>query len=160
MSTVIEAVRIIALLVALLFGGMGLGIYLADILAPDSPIAMLVGVLMLPLCLGLGMTSRLGVASAAVRSRLRKAGLWAERGFAEAVGHGMDDPPGRALPGAHVFVPVSVTISIVGGILIALSPSSIGFFLVLAVTALAGLVYGVLLWWLAEAGLLPFPKQA
>ncbi len=63
------------LLGILLLGGMGVGVILAKVLAPGSAFAQLVGLVMLPLCLAIGMSSWYAAASTHVWNGLAGEGL-------------------------------------------------------------------------------------
>lgn len=152
------------LVAVLLFGGMGVGLSLARILAPGSLFAQVVGCLMLPLCLGIGMSSWYAAASRQVWGSLANAMFEAFKGqdFKDAVEESMRDLPfeGEALPGTHVFLPVSLVISAIGGGLISLAPAATGFLDVVPLMLLVGLGYGVLLRFLARCCYLPIPDPA
>lgn len=150
------------LLAALLFGGMAVGTWLAEWLAPGSWIAAMVGFMMLPLCFGLGMTSWYAVAHAAVMKRLGRAVLRGAMGedFRGAVKTELTDLAGQTLPGTGVFVPIAAMVSLGGGAVIGLVPDSSGFFWSLAANGAVGTAYGFLLRWLAVNGHLPLPEDA
>ncbi len=152
------------LLGILLLGGMGVGVILAKVLAPGSAFAQLVGLVMLPLCLAIGMSSWYAAASTHVWNGLAEAMFQAFSGkdFDQAVDDSMRALPfeGEALPGTYVFLPVSLVISLIGGALVGLTSASIGFLPALAVMAAVGLGYGVLLRALARSGYLPLPVAA
>ena len=152
------------LLGILLLGGMGVGVILAKVLAPGSAFAQLVGLVMLPLCLAIGMSSWYAAASTHVWNGLAEAMFQAFSGkdFDQAVDDSMRALPfeGEALPGTYVFLPVSLVISLIGGALVGLSSASIGFLPALAVMAAVGLGYGVLLRVLARSCYLPIPGAA
>ena len=149
------------LLGILLFGGVGVGLLTAKLLAPGSAFAQLVGLLMLPLCLAVGMSSWYSAASAQVWTRLAHAMFEAFEGqdFKDAVEESMQQLPleGEALPGTFVFIPVSLVVSLIAGTLIGLTTASAGLFPAVAVMAAIGLGYGVLLRVLARSRLLPIP---
>ena len=148
-------------LALLLFGGGGLGMLLADALAPGSTFATAVGMFMLPLCLGAGLGAWYSVASTAVWSRLVKALFRVGGGqdLQSAMTESFADMQGKAMPGTWVFIPVSVAISAVAGLLIAIAATS-GALTALAAVAGTGIVYGLLLRWLARNGHLPLPDEA
>ncbi len=152
------------LLGILLLGGMGVGVILAKVLAPGSAFAQLVGLVMLPLCLAIGMSSWYSAASTHVWNGLAEAMFQAFSGkdFDQAVDDSMRALPfeGEALPGTYVFLPVSLVISLIGGALVGLTSASIGFLPALAVMAAVGLGYGVLLRVLARSCYLPIPGAA
>ena len=152
------------LLGILLLGGMGVGVILAKVLAPGSAFAQLVGLVMLPLCLAIGMSSWYAAASTHVWNGLAEAMFQAFSGkdFDQAVDDSMRALPfeGEALPGTYVFLPVSLVISLIGGALVGLTTTSIGFLPALAVMAAVGLGYGVLLRVLARSCYLPIPGAA
>ncbi len=152
------------LLGILLLGGMGVGVILAKVLAPGSAFAQLVGLVMLPLCLAIGMSSWYAAASTHVWNGLAEAMFQAFSGkdFDQAVDDSMRALPfeGEALPGTYVFLPVSLVISLIGGGLVGLTSASIGFLPALAVMAAVGLGYGVLLRVLARSCYLPIPGAA
>ncbi len=152
------------LLAILLLGGMGVGVILAKVLAPGSAFAQLVGLVMLPLCLAIGMSSWYAAASTHVWNGLAEAMFQAFSGkdFDQAVDDSMRALPfeGEALPGTYVFLPVSLVISLIGGGLVGLTSTSIGFLPALAVMAAVGLGYGVLLRALARSCYLPIPGAA
>ncbi|MDJ0970632.1 MAG: hypothetical protein QNJ06_12135 [Kiloniellales bacterium] len=152
------------LLGILLLGGMGVGVILAKVLAPGSAFAQLVGLVMLPLCLAIGMSSWYAAASTHVWNGLAEAMFQAFSGkdFDQAVDDSMRALPfeGEALPGTYVFLPVSLVISLIGGALVGLTSASIGFLPALAVMAAVGLGYGVLLRVLARSCYLPIPGAA
>ena len=149
-------------LAGLLFGGMGVGVLLAQILAPGSLLAEAVGFLVLPLCLGAGMSAWHAAATAAVSRRLLGSIFQAARGkdLHEAVEENLSDLRGQQIPGTGVFLPSSFLISAGAGALIGVLPASIGFLAAFAVLTLTGLCYGVLLRHLARAGILPLPDDA
>ncbi|MDJ0946995.1 MAG: hypothetical protein QNJ30_26390 [Kiloniellales bacterium] len=152
------------LLGILLLGGMGVGVVLAKILAPGSAFAQLVGLVMLPLCLAVGMSSWYAAASTHVWNGLAEAMFQAFSGkdFDQAVDDSMRALPfeGEALPGTYVFLPVSLVISLIAGGLVGLTSASVGFLPALGVMALVGLGYGVLLRTLARNCYLPIPGAA
>ena len=149
------------LLGILLFGGVGVGLQTAKLLAPGSAFAQLIGVLMLPVCLAVGMSSWYSAASAQVWTRLTHAMFNAFEGqdFKDAVEESMQRLPleGNALPGTFVFIPVSLVVSLIAGTLIGLTATSAGLVPAVAVMAAIGLGYGVLLRVLARHCLLPIP---
>ncbi len=152
------------LLGILLLGGMGVGVVLAKILAPGSAFAQFVGLLMLPLCLAIGMSSWYAAASTHVWNGLSEAMFQAFSGkdFDQAVDESMRALPfeGEALPGTYVFLPVSLAVSLIAGGLVGLTSASVGFLPVLGVMAMVGLGYGVLLRSLARNCFLPIPGAA
>ncbi len=152
------------LLGILLLGGMGVGVILAKVLAPGSAFAQLVGLVMLPLCLAIGMSSWYAAASTHVWNGLAEAMFQAFSGkdFDQAVDDSMRALPfeGEALPGTFVFLPVSLVISLIAGGLVGLSTTSVGFLPALGVMAAVGLGYGVLLRTLARGCYLPIPGAA
>ncbi|HSE78242.1 MAG TPA: hypothetical protein VLG66_09565 [Alphaproteobacteria bacterium] len=157
-----QTLRLILLLAALLFGGIAIGAWLAEWLAPGSWLAAIVGFIMLPLCFGLGMTSWYAIAHAAVMKRLGRAVWRGAKGedFRGAVKSELADLAGRTLPGTGVFVPIAALVSLGGGAVIGLAPNSGGFFLSLIVNGGVGTAYGFLLRWLAVNGHLPLPEDA
>ena len=152
------------LLGILLLGGMAVGVILARILAPGSAFALLVGLVMLPLCLAIGMASWYAAASTHVWNGLVEAMCQAFAGkyFDQAVDDSMRALPfdGEALPGTGVFLPVSLVISLIAGGLVGLTTASVGFLPALGVMALVGLGYGVLLRTLARRCYLPISGAA
>lgn len=152
------------LLAILLLGGMGTGVLLAKILAPGSGFALFVGLLMLPLCLAVGMSSWYAAASTHVWNGLSQAlfQAFAGKDFDQAVDDSMRELPfeGEALPGTFVFLPVSLIVSLISGTLVGLTTASIGLLPALGVMAAVGLGYGVLLRVLARSCYLPIPGAA
>lgn len=143
----------------LLFGGVFAGMGLAEWLAPGSDWAQFVGFMTLPLIFGAGMSAWRAFAGSLIFSRLIRALFKMARGqdFEQAAKESFRDLEGKPIPGTHVFVPISLMISLIAGLLIALSPETVGFFQVVGVMVAAGLGYGLLLRWLARTGRLPMP---
>ena len=157
-------IGVVFLIGILVVGGIGVGTFLAKMLAPGSLFALIIGFAMLPLCFVLGFATWYSIASALVWNQLVKAFRHALKGqdFSEAVTESMNDLPldGKGLPGTYVFIPVSLIISLVAGILIGTTPASVGLVNAIVVMTVVGASYGVLLRYLARGCYLPIPDEA
>jgi hypothetical protein len=152
-----------ALLATLLFGGMEVGLLLAEYLAPDSLVGQFVGFFMLPLSLGVGMTVWYWTAFGAFLLRilppLRRKRPITEADFRETFRGVISGMAKQVPPGCFLFVPVSTGISLLAGVAIGLIPSSAGLLRCIALTTLAGFVYGIMLWQLTKRGVIPIPED-
>jgi hypothetical protein len=129
------------------FGGAGVGLLLAEWLAPSAAIASLVSFLMLPAAMIAGFHAWLGAAILLSVPRLARR---------------LIDPSGRTTedclvpPGAWAFLPIGSGAGGLGGLLTGLlSPASV--LVTVPIYWLAGTAYGFGLWRLARSGHLPFP---
>jgi hypothetical protein len=136
-----------ALALAVMFLGSGLGgTLLVTTIAPGSFLAAFAGAFAFPLAFGLGMPCWLGLALATA--------LWGR------VRHGPRKARPHEIPGGSIaFVPVSIGLAGVAGLVVGLSGSRIGAVATLALYLLLGTVHGVACWQLARRGYLPFPVE-
>ena len=155
----LEGLRLFLLIGALFFGGMFVGMHLAETLAPESDWATAVGLFMLPLSLMIGWKAWYAAATAALGKRLFKALFQVLRGkgLRQAAQESLADLEGKAPPGTNAFIVASFSVSLIAGALIGLSPDASSLAQCLGVMVAAGLGYGFLLRWLARAGYLPLP---
>lgn len=145
---------VLALAVAL-FGGAALGLGLAHIMAPRSILADIVGFFVFPLAFALGWQAWIGLAI--VLSLPRFFRRLRKRGEPEA-GSDEDSAPAAELPGAGVFVPIATGMGLGCGVLVGIV-SSWPLPVVLVAYTFGGLAYGLMLWWLANAGFLLWPEE-
>jgi hypothetical protein len=136
---------------ALFVGGAGVGVALADVLAPDSEWAEAVSAFALPLAFILGFQAWLGLALLGM--------------FAHAARRLTGRPATAApiqprIPGAIVFVPIASGTGGAAGLIVAWLSSSRSAWLVLPAYWAVGTLYGVLVWRLARAGFLVPPESA
>lgn len=144
---------------ALFFGGIGIGLATTSVLAPESAAAAMIGFLMLPMSLGLGMASwysmlRPHTAPSLVRALIT--GLQTLE-LHDAVRREFAKVEDRALQGTRVFVPTSVGISFFAGWLISCFSGAGESGLIITVYTSLGLSYSMMVTWLARRGLLPHP---
>lgn len=161
-----RALEIFLLLAVLLFGGMAVGRWTAAILAHDHALAVFIGSFMLPLSLGIGMTMWYSIAHTVILSRLTKA-VWthwragrSDAQFRDSVKESLQGLRVDAPPGTFVFVPVSLVVCFIAGVLIAFAPAVSSRWLAIGICTGMGLAYGLLLWRLARSGKLPIPEEA
>ena len=138
----------------LVAGGAGVGALLARVAGDGSTGALTAGAVTLPIALGIGVGAWGGLAKAWIVAKLwgalrrpeiaqdPKAAIAAQ--FAEL-------RDGGPLPGAWVFLPVSLGVGAVGGFVVALASGG-GVVGATAVYALAGGVFGVVTTRLARRG--------
>ena len=155
------AVGLFALLAALLFGGMAVGLAIATTLGGGSVGAILVGFVYLPICLGVGMTAWRGIvlawlASGLVRAAARSGGD--EERLRDATREHHVGIREGGLPGTWVFVPIASAVSLVAALAMLLlsDGNRLGS---AAATLVVGIAYGVLLRRLATGGWLPVPEE-
>ena len=137
----------VLVLATLFLGGGLLGVALSQWLAPESILAQFVGLFSFSAPFIVGLQWWLGLALGIA--------LW------RTAWHGPMTPEERrtAIPaGSFVFVPVSVTLAAVAGVLIGILGSSLGFLATLGLYVLLGLGYGTACWLCARSGYLPFPQ--
>ena len=141
-------------LIALLFLGGGVfGVELAEIMAPDSILAQFVGLFLLPLSFAIGMQLWLGFALLMAIGHLIVYVFRKKKSVSQ-----QPATPFTAPPGAFVFLPVSLFLSVAAGILTAIV-SSLNFFLVFFVYICVGAIYGTVVWMIARSGYLPLPES-
>lgn len=143
------ALRLLSLALAL-FGGAGIGILLAGMLAPGSQLALLLGFLLLPTILVVGLHLWLGFAVLLVALDFLR-----RRARAEPSGsaRNLEIPPG-----AWAFIAVGSIAGLAGGVLTGLLFATGSVLRVTLAYWAAGSAYGAALWFLARAGYLPFPE--
>ena len=136
---------------ALLFlGGGAAGVGLSRSLAPESWAAQFVGLFSLSLPFAIGMQAWLGLALTTEIWRAVKPGGRPADDVACA-----DSIPG----GSFAFVPTSVLLAGVAGLLIGIFGSSLGVLVTTGLYLALGLSYGVACWLYAKNGYLPFPHE-
>ena len=145
---------VLALAVAL-FGGAALGLGLAHVMAPRSIVADIVGFFVFPLAFALGWQAWIGLAIALSLPRLFRR---LRRREEPEVEPDEDRAQAAELPGAGVFVPIAMGMGLGCGVLVGVV-STWPLPVVLVVYTFAGLAYGLMLWWLASAGLLLWPEE-
>ena len=161
-SPIRETIATLALLAALLFGGMAIGLAVALFLAGGSVGSIVVGFLALPLAFGLAMTAWRGLLAAWLMGQLAGS-LVRSRGdegrFRDDLGRSLVRARASGvLPGTWVFVPVCTAVGAIGAVAMAIAAdgdrlASGGAILV------AAIAYGVGLRRLARRGLLPIPEE-
>jgi hypothetical protein len=154
---------VFGLIAGLFFGGMFLGMRLADWLTPGSHFGKFVGFLMLPLSFGLGMTCWYWIANAVFFTRFFRA-VWRVRkerdDFRKTLKSELVKFGDRAPSGTFVFVPISFALSSIAGALMGIIPGSRGILLTVPICSTLGLAYGLVVWRLARSGHLPIPEEA
>ncbi len=141
--------RLATMLLVPIAGG-AFGAFVGSRVAPDSPAGIGVSAVMLPLALFAGISLWFGAGMALGIVRLVT--------FAFL-------PPGRRLferpvsmpPGSAMFVPASLAIAGVAGVLVGVLSAEASVFSTTALYALVGLAYGLLAWRLARLGYLSPP---
>ena len=136
-----------ALAIAVLFlgGGVG-GSLVATALVPDSDVAALAGLFTFPVAFAVGMPCWLGLALITA--------LWGR------VRQGPRKPRPHEIPGGSIaFIPVSIAVASLAGLVIGLAGSRIGFLATAASYPVLGAAYGIACWRLARSGYLPFPAE-
>lgn len=137
----------------LFLGGGGIGLWLADVLAPGSRAAQAVSFFALPLAFAAGLQLWYGLALLSVVPRLLGFGRSRPR----------PRPSGSAvrpdLPGSVVFVPLSSGIAAIAGIVVGLLSPTEAAWLVALVYWLAGTAHGLVAWRLARRGVLLPPES-
>lgn len=143
------------ILFGLFFGGGFVGVQVSRVLAPESGLAEFVSFLAFPAAFIFGFVMWAGAAiPAAVRRLVR---LVREGG---RVSPGKDGVPESMIPpGSFAFVPAGLLTCTLAGGVVAMISRPFGFFWVLFLYTVLGLVYGVGCWRLARAGYLPFPRE-
>lgn len=163
-TTKADALGLVALLAAFLFGGMAYGLAVAVLVAGGSPGALFVGFMALPLAFGLGMTAWRSVLGAWIMAKLATS-MVRSRGdedrFREEVKRAFAgiraEGPAR-LPGTWVFVPAATAVGAVAALATLFVAD--GARVVAATLLFAGCVaVGVALRRLARAGRLPLPEE-
>jgi len=159
-STGFNSLRTSLLVGGLFFFGMLAGIALTTVMAPDSEMAMFVGFLVWPVSFGVGMslwyslaTSRL--AGKLFRALFRSLQTWDLDASLRSELSGTD---WKSAKSTSIFVPITVFISFLAGLIIACSPTARNFDLVVCSFTGFGLLYSMFVTWLARLGVLPFPR--
>jgi len=145
---------VLALAVAL-FGGAALGLGLAHVMAPRSIVADIVGFFVFPLAFALGWQAWIGLAIALSLPRLFRR---LRRREDPEVEPDEDRAQAAELPGAGVFVPIAMGMGLGCGVLVGVV-STWPLPAVLVAYTFGGLAYGLMLWWLANAGFLLWPEE-
>jgi hypothetical protein len=141
------------------FVGAGLlGMRLAALLAPASGLASAVSTLMLPLGVFLGLVAWLGAALLLLLPSAIRALLALLRGKRERTGQRAALDPLEVPPGSVVFVPTCTLCGASAGVIVGLVSPHWGFFSVVGLYLVLGLLFGILCWRLARAGYIPFPE--
>lgn len=142
--------------------GIGLGIGLTSLLAPESETAFLIGFLVLPICFVLGLSFWYAVVTADGFSKIGKALLISLRtgDLQGAVMKTFSAPRGRTLDGTRIFVPITVLISFLAGCLVAQCTITTDYGLVVAGYTCVGLFYSMAVTWIARMGFLPKTSQS
>ena len=148
------ALIVLALAVAL-FGGAGLGLGLAHFMAPRSILADVVGFFLYPLAFALGWQAWIGLALMLSLPRLLRRMRRRDEPEDETEAH---RTPAVVIPGAGIFVPIATGMGLAGGVLVGVV-SSWPLPVVLVTYTFGGLIYGLMLWWLANAGFLLWPEE-
>jgi hypothetical protein len=139
-------------LFALFLGGGGIGLWLADALAPGSRAAQFVSFFALPLAFAVGLQIWYGLALLSVVPRLL--------GFGRSPPEVRPSRGARAeLPGSVVFVPVTSGIAAMAGIVVGLLSPTRAAWLVALVYGLVGTAHGLVAWRLARRGVLLPPES-
>lgn len=144
----------------LLFGGIGIGLGITYLLAPHSPAAAMIGFLMLPFSLGLGLSSWYSMLRPRVAPSLAKAFLTSLQTLElhDAVRREFANVDDRAVLESRIFVPTTVGITFFAGWLISCISGGAESGLIITVYTSIGLGYSMLVTWLARRGLLPQPQ--
>lgn len=145
-------------LAVMLFGGALAGSGVERAVAPESDVAHLVGFVLLPLSLGLGLVAWFYLALAITGGRIASAWARNRRGFREAVAASAD-PEAPTLPGTGVFVPIAIGICAVGGVIVAILPGGDSFLLTVAAHVTLGAAYGLAARALALRRYLTLPEE-
>jgi len=157
----VHTLKVFVLLFVLFIGGMELGLLLAEWLAPGSWLAKAAGMFMLPLSLGLGMTAWYTIATTVILSKLAmKFARRPDADFRAAAVDTLRETVRKVPPGAFIFLPISLGVCFVAGVLMGLSPHARSLLLSVAVCTLLGAAYGATCWLLARGGHLPIPEEA
>ena len=157
-----ETIGLVALLAALLFGGMAIGVAIAVGVAGQSVGAVVVGFFALPLAFGLSLSAWRGVVMAWLMGNLAGS-LVRSRGdeerFRDDLGRSFERARASGgLPGTWVFVPICAGVGVVGGAAMAIAADQNR--IVSGATILVAAVgYGIVLRRLARRGLLPIPEE-
>lgn len=131
----------------LFFGGGGVGVLMADWLAPGSGVAGLFSFLAWPAAFLLGFYAWAGLAVFALLWRLIR-------------GRGRPHPSEAVIPpGTNGFIWSSLITCGMAGVIAGALSARYGLFMVTGIYLLVGLLYGALCWQLARTGWLPFPKD-
>jgi hypothetical protein len=154
--------RAILLVGCLLFGGIAVGVAATGLLAPRSEVAVMVGFLMLPVSFGIGMAGWYTAARALSFRMLSLRFLRKVRsmGLYESIHQEISVANRRVFRGTRVFVPVTVCISLLAGMVVAVSTGTGEPGVVMTAYASVGLGYSMLVTWLARHGHLPLPCRA
>lgn len=152
----------LALLAALLFGGMAIGLSISLAIAGGSIGSIIVGFLALPLTFGLAMVAWRWVLVAWIVSKLAGS-IVRSRGdetrFRADLGASMEGArASRALPGTWVFVPVCSAVGVMAALAMAIAADGDRLIAGGAILA-AAVAYGLGLKRLAQRGLLPIPEE-
>ena len=139
------------LYLGLFFGGGGLGIWVARMVAPDSNLAVFVSFLALPAGFMFGIFGWAGAAiPAAIRILLRRrAAQPIEKSDSRLI----------IVPGSFAFVPAALVTCVPAGVLVGILSPSPGFAGTLLLYVGLGLMFGCACWMLARAGYLQFPRE-
>jgi hypothetical protein len=148
-------ILVLAALTLAIGGGVVLGVGLAHALAPRSTLANIVSTFLFPLAFALGWQAWIGLAIALSLPRLFRRFRRLESPDVEP---DADRAPAAVLPGAGIFVPIATGMGLAGGLLVGLV-STWPLPAVLVIYTSGGLGYGLVLWWLADAGFFLVPEE-
>ena len=150
------------LVAGLFFGGMFSGIVLAAYLAPGSEVAMFIGFMVWPISFGISMSMWYSLTSSDLIKRLIRAVFKSLKtlDLNESLKNELAGADLQTITGTKVFVPATVLISFFAGLAIACGPTTRNFEIVVCTFTGIGLAYGMLVTWLARAGILPMPNAA
>ena len=140
----------IAAFAGLFFGGGAVGDWLARTLAPGSWVAEAVSVFALPLAFAMGLQAWYGLALLGLVPHLVRLVL-------------RPGTPARmkrpvSLPGAWVFLPLSVSFGAIAGVVAGLASPTHPVWIVAPIYLSVGTVHGVVAWRLARRGILMPPE--
>ena len=155
-----SALKTNMLVAGLFFGGMFSGIALTAYFAPGSEVAMFIGFMVWPVSFGISMSMWYSLTSSDLIKRLIRA-VFKSLKTMDLNGSLKNELAGadlQTITGTKVFVPATVLISFFAGLAIACGPTTRNFELVVCTFTGFGLAYGMLVTWLARAGILPRPN--
>jgi hypothetical protein len=132
------------------FGGAALGAALASWCAPKSALATVTSFLAFPLAMFLGFPAWLGSAFITLIFN------WTHRRKSNEMQRAGAFIP----PGSWVFLPVSLGVIVVAGLIVAIVAERTSFFGTLGIYTIFAAAYGAGMWRAARTGLLPFPDEA
>ncbi len=144
-------IRQLLLFLGLLFASIVGGALLSDYFAPGSHLARLLGLLSLVVPLLVGMLLWLGVTILVAVWRILRRGL--------RTSSSASPRPCEIPPGSSIFLPTSVLIVGMTGLLVGALGSTRPFLVTFAAYVLVGLAHGLTCWALARHGYLPFPHD-